>query len=53
MFLTDGEYRARPTAISLFAWGIYQSRANVLDKKFGTDRLADDPRCGYRQGRLA
>jgi hypothetical protein len=35
VFLTDGEYRARPTAISLFAWGIYQSRANVLEKKFG------------------
>jgi hypothetical protein len=36
VFLTDGEYRARPTAISLFTWGIYQSRATVLDKKFGT-----------------
>jgi hypothetical protein len=35
VFLTDGEYRARPIAISLFAWGIYQSRAAVLDKKFG------------------
>jgi hypothetical protein len=35
VFLTDGEYRARPMAISLFAWGIYQSRANVLEKKFG------------------
>jgi hypothetical protein len=35
VFLTDGEYRSRPTAISLFAWGIYQSRANVLDKKYG------------------
>jgi len=35
VFLTDGEYRARPVAISLFAWGIYQSRANVLDKHFG------------------
>jgi hypothetical protein len=35
VFLTDGEYRARPIAISLFTWGIYQSRANVLDKTFG------------------
>ena len=35
MFLTDGEYRARPTAISLFVWGIYQSRAKVLEQKFG------------------
>jgi hypothetical protein len=35
VFLTDGEYRSRPTAISLFAWGIYQSRADVLDKKYG------------------
>ena len=35
VFLTDGEYRAKPTAISLFVWGIYQSRAGVLDKRFG------------------
>jgi hypothetical protein len=35
VFLTDGEYRARPIALSLFAWGIYQSRATVLEKKFG------------------
>jgi hypothetical protein len=35
VFLTDGEYRARPTVISLFVWGIYQSRADVLDKQFG------------------
>jgi hypothetical protein len=34
VFLTDGEYRARPTAISLFVWGIYQSRANALAKKY-------------------
>ena len=27
MFLTDGEYRARPIATSLFSWGIYASRA--------------------------
>lgn len=35
IFLTDGEYRARPIATSLFSWGIYSSRANVLQKKFG------------------
>lgn len=36
VFLTDGEYRARPLAISLLAWGIYDSRAQVLSDKFGT-----------------
>ncbi len=36
VFLTDGEYRARPIAISLFAWGLYQSRANVLESHFGS-----------------
>jgi len=35
VFLTDGEYRARPIAVSLFAWGIYSSRADVLKKKYG------------------
>ncbi|HIC90145.1 MAG TPA: hypothetical protein EYP04_12185, partial [Anaerolineae bacterium] len=35
VFLTDGEYRARRIAISLFAWGIYQSRAEVLKAKYG------------------
>lgn len=35
VFLTDGEYRARPIAISLFAWGIYASRADVLEAEFG------------------
>jgi hypothetical protein len=35
VFLTDGEYRARPIAISLFAWGLYASRAAVLEDKFG------------------
>ena len=35
VFLTDGEYRARPIAISLFAWGVYQSRAEVLQQMFG------------------
>lgn len=35
VFLTDGEYRARPIALSLFAWGIYQSRATVLEQKYG------------------
>lgn len=36
IFLTDGEYRARPLATSLFSWGIYHSRYQVLEKKFGT-----------------
>jgi len=35
VFLTDGEYRARPIAISLFTWGIYESRAAVLEQNFG------------------
>lgn len=35
VFLTDGEYRARPIAISLFTWGIYESRAEVLQAHFG------------------
>ena len=35
VFLTDGEYRARPIALSLFAWGVYQSRADALKQKFG------------------
>jgi hypothetical protein len=36
VFLSDGEYRARPIAISLFAWGIYDSRASVLEQTYGT-----------------
>ncbi len=36
VFLTDGEYRARPLVISLLAWGIYGSRAEVLQNKYGT-----------------
>jgi hypothetical protein len=35
VFLTDGQYRARPIAISLFTWGIYESRAGVLEENFG------------------
>ncbi len=35
VFLTDGEYRARPIATSLFSWGIYASRAEVLRARFG------------------
>jgi len=35
VFLTDGEYRARPIALSLFAWGLYGSRAKALEAKFG------------------
>jgi hypothetical protein len=36
VFLTDGEYRARPIATSLLTWGLYQSRADVLQGTFGT-----------------
>jgi hypothetical protein len=35
VFLTDGEYRARPIATSIFVWGIYASRAEVLMEKYG------------------
>lgn len=35
VFLTDGEYRARPIATSLLTWGLYESRAQVLQEKFG------------------
>lgn len=35
VFLTDGEYRARPIAISLFTWGVYNTRAGVLEQKYG------------------
>jgi len=35
VFLTDGEYRARPLVTSLFSWGIYQSRYDKLVAKFG------------------
>ncbi len=38
VFLTDGTYRARPIAISLFTWGIYESRARVLLERFGEIR---------------
>jgi hypothetical protein len=34
VFLTDGEYRARPIATSIFVWGIYASRAEVLMEKY-------------------
>ncbi len=37
VFLTDGEYRARPVALSLSVWGIYQSRADVISKTFGAN----------------
>ncbi len=37
IFLTGGEYRARPIATSLFAWGIWRSRDEVLKSKFGDD----------------
>jgi hypothetical protein len=35
VFLTDGEYRGRPVAITLLAWGIYDSRAQSLEEAFG------------------
>ncbi|NIV28792.1 MAG: hypothetical protein GWN58_04535, partial [Anaerolineae bacterium] len=35
VFLTDGEYRARPLATSLLTWGIYDSRAAVLEEGLG------------------
>ncbi|MDQ3248660.1 MAG: substrate-binding domain-containing protein [Chloroflexota bacterium] len=35
VFLTDGEYRARPIAISLFVWGLYDSRSAVLTQTLG------------------
>jgi hypothetical protein len=35
IFLTGGEYRARPIAISLFSWGIYSSREQVLREQYG------------------
>ncbi|MGC9468278.1 MAG: hypothetical protein ACP5HS_06790 [Anaerolineae bacterium] len=35
VFLTDGEYRARPIATSLLTWGLYESRAKVLQEEFG------------------
>lgn len=35
VFLTDGEYRAKPIATSLFSWGIYASRAQVLRNRYG------------------
>ena len=63
VFLTDGEYRARPIAISLFTWGIYESRGQVLEQKFGAidwstihdaalakggwPELGGDPQWGY------
>ncbi len=35
VFLTDGEYRGRPIAVTLLAWGIYESRAQALEQTFG------------------
>jgi hypothetical protein len=35
VFLTDGEYRTRPLATSLLTWGIYDSRASVLEEQYG------------------
>jgi len=35
IFLTGGEYRTKPIATSLFCWGIWESRDQVLREKFG------------------
>ncbi len=35
VFLSDGEYRARPLVTSLLTWGIYESRAEVLEAQSG------------------
>lgn len=37
IFLTGGEYRTRPIATSLFCWGIWQSRDEVLRQKYGDE----------------
>ena len=37
VFLTGGEYRTRPIATSLFCWGIWESRDEVLQTKFGDE----------------
>ncbi|MHB9033723.1 MAG: hypothetical protein ACYC6L_11840 [Anaerolineae bacterium] len=37
VFLTGGEYRARPIATSLFCWSIWQSRDQVLEAKYGSN----------------
>jgi hypothetical protein len=63
VFLTDGEYRARPIATSLLTWGLYESRAVVLREKYasiswesihdaaiakgGWPELGGDPGWGY------
>lgn len=39
VFLTDGEYRARPLVTSLFSWGMYKTRAETLERKFGKDNV--------------
>jgi len=35
VFLSDGEYRARPLVISLLAWGVFESRTKVLEAAYG------------------
>lgn len=35
VFLTDGQYRARPVAVSLFTWGFYNSRGEALQESLG------------------
>ena len=35
VFLSDGQYRTRPVALSLFAWGFFHSRAAALQEHLG------------------
>ena len=37
IFLTGGEYRTRPIAVSLFCWGVWESRDQVLQERFGDE----------------
>jgi len=42
IFLTGGEYRTKPIATSLFCWGIWESRDQVLREKFGSWQAIHD-----------
>ncbi|MFN8595483.1 MAG: hypothetical protein U0559_04780 [Anaerolineae bacterium] len=39
VFLTDGEYRAKPIALSLFAWGLYGTARRGAGSEIRHDRL--------------
>ena len=43
VFLTDGEYRARPVAVSLFTWGLYKSRERRPRREIRGDQLVFHP----------